>query len=71
MLTAADAATVQSVLYYLTGRRTVPNVLVEFESLGGADELELFDGEGVLGRRVLNNPHVAALRKAQGVRFDD
>lgn len=57
----------QDVLQYLTGRRTVPNVLVEFSSLGGADEVTLLHHEGVLGRRVEKNPHIEALRAAEGV----
>jgi glutaredoxin len=32
----------------LTGRRTVPNVIVDHTSIGGADEVSLMDSEGSL-----------------------
>lgn len=66
-LITADMSNVQLILKYLTGRRTVPNVMADFESLGGADEVELLDGEGVLRRKVENNPHLQALRDAEGI----
>jgi glutaredoxin len=41
-------------LQLLTGRRTVPNVIVDFASLGGSDEITLLHGEGVLQKRLVN-----------------
>jgi len=41
----------QSLLQRMTGRRTVPNVLIDFESIGGADEIALLHGEGGLQRK--------------------
>lgn len=38
----------QSLLQQLTGRRTVPNVLLDFQSIGGSDEIALLHGEGGL-----------------------
>lgn len=42
----------------LTGRRTVPNIIAQFESIGGADEITLLDGEGTLTRKLMaaNSP---------------
>lgn len=42
--------TLQDLLLHLTGRRTVPNVLINFKSIGGADETQLLHHEGVLQR---------------------
>ncbi|GMK54077.1 hypothetical protein CspeluHIS016_0106630 [Cutaneotrichosporon spelunceum] len=47
-----DMSTIQDILLGLTGRRTVPNVLIRFESIGGADETQLLHSEGVLQRRL-------------------
>lgn len=42
---------IQLLLQYLTGRRTVPNILFDFESIGGSDEVTLLHGEGGLQRQ--------------------
>lgn len=44
----ADMSKIQTLLLHLTGRRTVPNVLFDFESVGGSDEITLLHGEGGL-----------------------
>jgi len=41
----------QNLLQRITGRRTVPNVLIDFESVGGSDEISLLHGEGGLQRK--------------------
>jgi hypothetical protein len=41
----------QTLLQRLTGRRTVPNLLLDFESIGGSDEVALLHGEGGLQRK--------------------
>jgi hypothetical protein len=40
-------------LQLLTGRRTVPNVIVNFKSLGGSDEVNLLHQEGTLSRHIV------------------
>lgn len=49
-----DGHHIQDMLKILTGRRTVPNVIVDFASLGGSDEITLLDAEGGLQRRLIN-----------------
>ncbi|KAL7424285.1 hypothetical protein Q5752_001875 [Cryptotrichosporon argae] len=46
----SDTAQIQTLLQHLTGRRTVPNILLDFASVGGSDEIELLHSEGGLGR---------------------
>lgn len=41
----------QDLLQHLTGRRTVPNILLDFASIGGSDDLTLMHSEGGLQRR--------------------
>ena len=48
---AADMNALQTILQRTTGRRTVPNILIDFESIGGADDLALLHGEGGLQRK--------------------
>lgn len=48
-----DMAAIQDALYALTGRRTVPNVIVDFESVGGSDEVATLHGEGSLEKKLL------------------
>ena len=63
---------VQQLLQYLTGRRTVPNILVDFESIGGSDEVTLLHGEGGLLRQFEDiglmgpRPGMAAGRRKPG-----
>ncbi len=52
----------QSLLAALTGRSTVPNILLNYTPLGGADTIELLHSEGSLsstlnraGLRAFNN----------------
>ncbi|BEJ12297.1 hypothetical protein CspHIS471_0207570 [Cutaneotrichosporon sp. HIS471] len=47
-----DMGIIQDLLLSLTGRRTVPNVMIHFESIGGADETQLLHSEGGLQRRL-------------------
>ena len=42
---------IQTLLQRLTGRRTVPNLLLDFHSIGGSDEVTLLHGEGGLQRQ--------------------
>ncbi|RSH93831.1 hypothetical protein EHS25_006480 [Saitozyma podzolica] len=46
-----DTLQLQSLLMHLTGRRTVPNILFDFDTIGGSDELTLLHAEGGLQRR--------------------
>jgi glutaredoxin len=39
---------VQDLLATLTGRRTVPNIMINAQSLGGSDEVTRMDGDGTL-----------------------
>lgn len=39
---------IQSLLQLLTGRRTVPNVIVDLDPIGGSDDVELLHSEGGL-----------------------
>lgn len=48
LLDVDDGPIIQMLLKRLTGRRTVPNVIVDFTSIGGADEISLMDSEGSL-----------------------
>lgn len=50
-LASADMAVIQNILQSLTGRRTVPNILLDFHSVGGSDELSLSHSEGGLHRK--------------------
>ena len=43
---------VQDLLYTLTGRKTVPNVMISAQSLGGGDEVGKLDVEGGLEERI-------------------
>ncbi|BEI81595.1 hypothetical protein CcaverHIS002_0207550 [Cutaneotrichosporon cavernicola] len=47
-----DMSLIQDLLLSLTGRRTVPNVMIHFVSIGGADETQLLHSEGGLQRRL-------------------
>ena len=42
-----DGAEIQSALYELTGRRTVPNVFIKGKTIGGGDDTErlFYSGE--------------------------
>lgn len=44
----ADGPVIQKILQHLTSRRTVPNVLLNYEPLGGSDEITLLHAEGSL-----------------------
>jgi glutaredoxin len=45
-----DGRVIQSLLEAFTSRRTVPNILLNWQPVGGADELTLADAEGILIR---------------------
>lgn len=51
-----DGPVIQSLLKRLTGRRTVPNVIVDHTSIGGADEVGLMDSEGSLRTLLMRAP---------------
>ena len=42
----------QAALEKSTGRRTVPNILINGRSIGGGDEIQLLDQKGELGGKV-------------------
>ena len=44
----ADAATIKQILTRLTGRGTVPNVLLNGDSIGGSDDIQALHAEGKL-----------------------
>ena len=60
---SADTQTIQNLLHGLTGRRTVPNVILDFTSLGGADDVSLLHAEGGLQRRFEEMEMVPGARK--------
>ena len=47
-----DGAEIQSALYDLTGRRTVPNVFIKGTTIGGGDDTERLFHTGELQRLV-------------------
>jgi hypothetical protein len=42
---------IQTLLQQITGRRTVPNILLDFTSIGGSDEITLIHSEGGLKKK--------------------
>lgn len=44
----------QAALEKSTGRRTVPNVLINGKSIGGGDDVANFDAEGKLAEMIKN-----------------
>lgn len=42
----------QSVLEKMTGRRTVPNILINGKSIGGGDDVEALDHESALADKI-------------------
>ncbi|WWC60787.1 glutaredoxin [Kwoniella dejecticola CBS 10117] len=48
----SDMDKIQTLLQRITGRRTVPNVLLDFASIGGSDDVTLLHSEGGLQRRL-------------------
>ncbi|WVW82712.1 glutaredoxin [Kwoniella bestiolae CBS 10118] len=46
----SDMEKIQTLLQRITGRRTVPNVLLDFVSIGGSDDVTLLHSEGGLQR---------------------
>ncbi|WVN86576.1 glutaredoxin [Cryptococcus depauperatus CBS 7841] len=47
----SDMKAIQTLLHHMTGRRTVPNILFDFVSIGGSDDVTLFHLEGGLLRK--------------------
>ena len=47
-----DGATIQNALHQMTGRRTVPNVFVKGQSIGGGDDTERLYNSGELQKMV-------------------
>ena len=47
-----DGATIQNALHQTTGRRTVPNVFVKGQSIGGGDDTERLYNSGELQKMV-------------------
>ena len=64
LIREADTGAIQNLLFHLTGRRTVPNTILDFKSLGGADELTLLDAEGGLQRTFDSAGLIKPLRNA-------
>ncbi|GHJ89962.1 hypothetical protein NliqN6_6364 [Naganishia liquefaciens] len=56
----SDGPVIQSIVKRLTGRRTVPNVIVDHTSIGGADEVGLMDSEGSLRTLLMRAPRAGA-----------
>lgn len=56
-----DGPIIQSLLEEFTARRTVPNILLNWQPIGGADELQLAASEGSL-TRILNEGGLRTLR---------
>jgi glutaredoxin len=48
----ADGALIQSLLSTLTGRHTVPNILLNYVPIGGSDDIELLYSEGSLADKL-------------------
>ncbi|WWD09771.1 glutaredoxin [Kwoniella europaea PYCC6329] len=46
----SDMDQIQTLLQRITGRRTVPNILLDFASIGGSDDVTLLHSEGGLQR---------------------
>ncbi|OCF56003.1 glutaredoxin [Kwoniella mangroviensis CBS 10435] len=46
----SDMDKIQTLLQRITGRRTVPNILLDFASIGGSDDVTLLHSEGGLQR---------------------
>ena len=42
----------QELLATLTGRRTVPNIMINAQSLGGSDDIAKMDAEGTLADQI-------------------
>lgn len=42
----------QELLATLTGRRTVPNIMINAQSLGGSDDIAHMDAEGTLEEKI-------------------
>ena len=49
----SDTSALQTLLERFTGRRTVPNILLDFETVGGSDDIALLHAEGGLHRKFL------------------
>lgn len=47
-----DGLIIQKILAEFTYRRTVPNILVNWQPFGGADEISLAHSEGTLHRKL-------------------
>jgi len=63
----SDMTHLQSLLQHLTSRRTVPNILFDFTSFGGSDELVLSDSEGGLQRRFEDMELLPGFRRRKGL----
>ncbi|KAL1411016.1 hypothetical protein Q8F55_001961 [Vanrija albida] len=50
----ADGQVIQNLLMYLTGRRTVPNLIVDWKSVGGSDDMDLLHAEGGLKKLLVH-----------------
>jgi glutaredoxin len=57
----------QDYLGQYTGRRTVPNVLLNGESIGGGDEMRAFEAAGTVARELLEKLHGKITIDGQGV----
>ena len=55
----------QDLLITLTGRRTVPNIMINAQSLGGSDDLAHMDAEGTLEEQIkkLGGKRIVSIEK--------
>ncbi|WVQ78441.1 glutaredoxin [Cryptococcus sp. DSM 104549] len=59
----SDMDQIQTLLQRITGRRTVPNILLDFTSIGGSDDITLLHSEGGLQRRFEDMEVVPGMRR--------
>ncbi|WOO81323.1 Monothiol glutaredoxin-S6 [Vanrija pseudolonga] len=52
--TRDDGPIIQNFLQYLTNRRTVPNLIIDWVSIGGSDDMDLLHAEGGLKKLLMN-----------------
>lgn len=56
----------QDLLATLTGRRTVPNIMINAQSLGGSDDIAKMDAEGTLEEEIkkLGGKRIVSVEKS-------
>ncbi|KAK4686389.1 hypothetical protein P7C73_g3736, partial [Tremellales sp. Uapishka_1] len=63
----SDYDVIQNLLHHLTGRRTVPNILLDFASIGGSDDITLLHAEGGLQKRFEDMDVLARKRRTGSI----